>query len=113
MDIQGNLAYLSIREQQNSGLASPIDINDLDLHAVRSAADAAVDKLEERSTRDTDELTHQERATLPVSLEGARARSGIYRAIAMEKARRAGAEDTIAGAAAFLRTITTDGTSTE
>jgi hypothetical protein len=105
MDIKGDLAYLTISEQLDTGLASPIKINELDLHAARTAADAEVDRLEDQSTRDADELTHQERAILPVSLECARARSRIYRTIAMEKAKRAGGATLVDEAQKFIKSL--------
>lgn len=81
MEKRGKKVYLTIQEQILSGYPSPIDVDEFDKHKERVAAETEIDRLEAMQAADDDELTHEERASLPANLERARMKSKITRGI--------------------------------
>jgi hypothetical protein len=81
MQQEGAKIYLTIEEQIETGYDSPIDLSTFPLHEMREKADTELDKLEAMEHADSDELTHAERASLPIALEHARVKSKITREI--------------------------------
>lgn len=86
MEFDKKLVYLSIPEQRETGYPSPIDIETADLHGMRVAADAERDRTEALAMLDPEEMTSDERATLPKQLAQAQARSQLMRSICSEAA---------------------------
>lgn len=103
MDIQGEKAYLSIDEQKRTGYPSPIDLESFDLHGERVATDAERDRLTELSVSDPDQLSSQERASVPLELARVEFKSNLLREIAKEKGRRAGSVELIDEVENFLK----------
>lgn len=89
MQLDGQKAYLDIKEQKLSGYSSPIDITEFDFHAERLVVDGELDDLHEMSSLDPHELTHEQRASLPSLLETYEMKSMIVRGRAREVALRA------------------------
>lgn len=79
MEHVGKKIYLNVEEQKSTGFSSPIDISFFPLHEEREAIDAWRDRLEAWIGADDDEVTHAERASLPLELARATRQSEILR----------------------------------
>lgn len=84
MDIEGTKAYLTIDEQERSGLMSPLDLIACDAVTHLGAIESRLLHLESMQAADDDELTHSERASIAPELDRAQTQRRIYSRIASE-----------------------------
>ncbi len=81
MEKRGNKVYLTPQEAKDSGFQSPIDLEEFDLHAERTAADAELDRINELLADVGEDLAPKE---LHSDLSRAYSRSRVTRLIAKE-----------------------------